>query len=247
MKENETNSITINFHIMKTFLKESGVLLLFAMLFITLTSCSKNSNTPAVNSNNYNGMGNMDIAFLQGQINAMPYETLSEDEKNSLIYIREEEKLARDVYLTLNTKRNINVFSNISSSEQTHMDAILLLLKKYNIPDPAGENAIGVFTNQTLQGIYTQLVAQGNASLLAAYKTGATIEDLDIFDLKTALAKIDNQDIKLVYDNLAKGSRNHMRAFYRNILNAGGTYTPKYITQTEFDAIINSDMERGRQ
>lgn len=232
---------------MKTILKESGVLLLFAVLFVTLTSCSKNNNAAVNGNNNGNGTGIMDIAYLQSQINTLPYETLSEDEKNSLILMREEEKLARDVYITLNTKWNTNVFSNISSSEQTHMDAILMLLKKYNITDPVGTNAVGVFTNQTLQGLYTQLVEQGNASLLAAFKTGATIEDLDIFDLKTALTKIDNQDIKLVYDNLTKGSRNHMRAFNRNIINNGGTYTPQYITQAEFDAIINSDMERGRQ
>lgn len=232
---------------MKTILKESGVLLLFAVLFFALTSCTKNNNGPAASNNNSNTAGNIDVALLQTQLNALPYEALSEEEKNSLIYMREEEKLARDVYLTLNTKWNTNVFSNISSSEQTHMDAILMLLKKYNITDPVGTNGIGVFANQTLQGIYTQLVAQGNASILAAYKTGATIEDLDIFDLKTALTKIDNQDIKLVYDNLTKGSRNHMRAFYRNILNAGGTYTPQYITQAEFDAVINSPMETGRQ
>lgn len=232
---------------MKTILKESGVLLLFALLFFTLTSCTKNSDTPAANGNgNNNGVGNIDVNFLQTQLNALPYEALSDEERNSLIYMREEEKLARDVYLTLNTKWNTNVFSNISSSEQTHMDAIMMLLKKYGITDPAGTNAIGVFSNQTLQGLYTQLVAQGNASLLAAYKTGATIEDLDIFDLKTALTKIDNQDIKLVYDNLTKGSRNHLRAYYRNILNAGGSYIPQYITQAEFDAIIAGQTETGR-
>jgi hypothetical protein len=233
---------------MKTILKESGALLLFAVVFVTLISCTKNNNATAGNGNNNgNGTGNIDIAYLQGQINTLPYEILSEDEKNSLILMREEEKLARDVYLTLNTKWNTNVFSNISSSEQTHMDAILMLLKKYNITDPVGNNGIGVFTNATLQGLYTRLVEQGNVSLLAAFKTGATIEDLDIFDLKTALTKIDNQDIKLVYDNLTRGSRNHMRAFNRNIINNGGTYAPQYITQAEFDAIINSDMERGRQ
>ena len=74
---------------------------------------------------------------------------------------------------------------------------------------------------------------------------GATIEDLDIFDLTNALINIDNQDIRLVYDMLTKGSRNHMRSFYKNILNVGGTYIPQYITQAEFDAIINSAMETG--
>jgi len=89
------------------------------------------------------------------------------------------------------------------------------------------------------------LVNQGNLSILDAYKVGATIEDLDIFDLKNALLQNDNQDIKLVYDMLTKGSRNHLRSFYKNILNAGGSYTPQYISQTEFDSIIGSAMETG--
>ena len=123
------------------------------------------------------------------------------------------------------------------------MDALLMLLNKYSLIDPVGSNGVGVFANTTLQTLYNQLVTQGNASVVDAYKVGATIEDLDIFDLKTALISIDNQDIRLVYDMLTKGSRNHMRSFYKNILNVGGTYTPLYITQAEFDAIINSAME----
>lgn len=123
------------------------------------------------------------------------------------------------------------------------MEAVRMLLKKYGLTDPVGSNAVGVFNNTILQNLYSQLVVRGNTSILEAYKVGATIEDLDIFDLKTALINIDNQDIRLVYDNLTKGSRNHMRSFYKNILNVGGTYTPQYITQAEFDAIINSPME----
>ena len=125
------------------------------------------------------------------------------------------------------------------------MDAILMLLNKYSLTDPVGSNAVGVFNNTILQNLYNQLLLQGNTNVPEAYKVGATIEDLDIFDLKTALINIDNQDIRLVYDMLTKGSRNHMRSFYKNILNAGGTYLPQYITQAEFDAIINSPMENG--
>ena len=159
--------------------------------------------------------------------------------------MREEEKLARDVYITLYSKWGSTIFSNISNSEQTHMDAVLMLLNKYGLADPVGSNPVGVFSNASLQNLYHQLVAQGTASLLNAYKTGATIEDLDIYDLTKALISVDNQDIRLVYNMLAKGSRNHMRSFYGNILNLGGTYIPQYITQAEFDAIINSPMETG--
>jgi hypothetical protein len=142
-------------------------------------------------------------------------------------------------------KWGAKIFTNISTSEQTHMDVVLMLLNKYNIPDPVGSNVVGVFNNSTLQTLYNQLVADGNTSVLNAFKVGATIEDLDIFDLTNALTTIDNQDIRLVYSMLTKGSRNHLRSFYGNILKVGGTYTPQYITQAEFDAIINSDMETG--
>ena len=94
--------------------------------------------------------------------------------------------------------------------------------------------------------MYNQLVEQGSISISDAMQVGATIEDLDIFDLENALVKIDNQDIKLVYENLTKGSRNHLRSFYSNILILEETYVPQFITQEKFDAIVNSPMEKGR-
>lgn len=226
---------------MKNLIKNSGFSILLAVLLFTVASCSKD-DTPANNSNNN---GNINAANLQAQITSLPTEPLNSAELTSLSFMREEEKLARDVYITLYNKWGVNIFTNISNSEQTHMDAILMLLSKYSLTDPVSNNAVGVFNNVTLQNLYNQLVAQGNISVLDAYKVGATIEDLDIFDLKNALLNNDNQDIKLVYDMLTKGSRNHIRSFYKNILSVGGSYSPQYITQAEFDAIINTAMETG--
>lgn len=226
---------------MKNILKRSGFLLLVVIMIVSNVSCSKD-DSPDENGNNN---GNINMADLQAQINSLPIEPLNSFELTSLSLIREEEKLARDIYISLYNKWAVNIFTNISGSEQTHMESVLLLLNKYNLTDPVGTNAVGVFTDTTLQRLYDQLLIQGNASVLDAYKVGATIEDLDIFDLKNALTEIDNQDINLVYGKLGKGSRNHMRSFYKNILNVGGTYTPQYITQVEFDAIINSAMETG--
>ena len=56
---------------------------------------------------------------------------------------------------------------------------------------------------------------------------------------------VDNEDLKFVYNNLLRGSRNHLRAFVRNISNQGETYEPQYMKQEAFDVIINSEMERG--
>ncbi|MBC6489478.1 hypothetical protein BC349_00740 [Flavihumibacter stibioxidans] len=171
--------------------------------------------------------------------------TISEDERHSLLFMREEEKLARDVYITLYKKWGDAIFSNISESEQSHMDAILKLLVKYNLPDPAANNPIGVFTDESLQSLYNQLVAKGSTSLMNALIVGATIEDMDLRDIKEDLQTIDNSDIIEVYENLLKGSRNHLRSFYSKILDLGGTYTPQYITQEEFEEVVSSEMETG--
>jgi hypothetical protein len=89
------------------------------------------------------------------------------------------------------------------------------------------------------------LVTQGSTSTLNAFIVGATIENLDIFDLNNWNSKVDNQDIKYIYQNLTKGSRNHMRSFYGQVTGSGGTYSAQYISQTELDAIINSPKETG--
>lgn len=49
--------------------------------------------------------------------------------------MREEEKLARDVYLTFGEKWGLTLFTNIAKSEQTHTDAVKTLLDRYEIKD----------------------------------------------------------------------------------------------------------------
>jgi hypothetical protein len=184
-------------------------------------------------------------ATVTSQIIDLPLEPLNADESASLLLMREEEKLAKDVYTALYAKWGIIVFLNISPSEQQHTDAILTLLNKYGLKDPVGNNVAGVFTSPYLQTLYTNLVAQGSTSVLDAYKVGATIEDLDIFDLAKALLKNDNQDIKLVYDLLLMGSRNHMRSFYGQIISLVGSYSAQFITQSELEAIVTTPREKG--
>ena len=131
---------------MKNIIKNASLLFLAAGLLLALTSCSKDDTS----ANNSNNNGNINLTNLQAQLNSLPIEPLSNDELTSLSFMREEEKLARDVYITLYSKWSVNIFNNISSSEQTHMDAVLLLLKKYNLTDPVGSTAVGVFNNATL-------------------------------------------------------------------------------------------------
>jgi hypothetical protein len=183
---------------------------------------------------------------LSGVVSSLPYEELSAEETAGLVQMREEEKLARDVYQVLAEKWSLAVFTNIAGSEQRHMDAVKSLLDKYNIDDPIIDSTIGVFTNPDLQALFDQLTAKGNESMVDALQVGATIEDLDIYDLEEFISQADNKDINTVYQNLLKGSRNHLRAFWYQLSLNGGEYEAQYISAEEFAAIVTSDRERGR-
>ena len=185
-------------------------------------------------------------AVSQEQIDILPVEPLTLAEEESLLFMREEEKLARDVYLYLYEIWQDQIFLNISASEQQHTDAVLGLIEKYNLPDPAADKAVGEYENLDLQGLYDLLTAQGAVSLIDALIVGATIEDMDINDLNSQLLFIDNADITLVYESLLKGSRNHLRAFTSQLIDLGLDYVPVYISQKDYDAIVSSPAEKGQ-
>jgi hypothetical protein len=171
---------------------------------------------------------------------------LSVLEKEGLLYMREEEKLARDVYLTFYDIWKLNNFYNISNSEQHHMDAIKNLLDKYGLNDPAAGKGIGEFTNSHLQGLYNQLVEEGSSSAKAALIVGGKIEEIDILDLQKYKAGTNKSDIINVYDNLIHGSENHLRSFVGTLSSKYGvTYEPQYLSEEEFNSIINSSGGKG--
>ena len=121
-----------------------------------------------------------------------------------------------------------------------------VLLDRYDIEDPVKDDSVGVFTSPKLDELYDNLVEQGFSSSLDAFIVGAIVEDLDLYDLSELLAETDNADIIVTYNNLSKGSRNHLRAFFEQIVNNDGLYSPQFITQEEFDDIISSEQERGQ-
>ncbi|MGB5507341.1 DUF2202 domain-containing protein [Robiginitalea sp.] len=169
-------------------------------------------------------------------------DVLTQIEKEALTFMLEEERLARDVYDHLFAKWGLSQFENISISEQSHMDAVENLLKQYDLPYSILE--AGTFQNAALQGSYDNLVAQGDVDLVGALTSGATIEDLDIFDLENWMGQIENDVILNVFSKLQCGSRNHLRAFTNSLDKEGETYTPQFISQTEYEQILLSDQER---
>ena len=163
--------------------------------------------------------------------------TLSTVEADDLLKMREEEKVARDVYLKLYARWKTPVFSQIAASEQIHFDALGAKIRTYGLTDPAlpGE---GDFTNTDLQNAYDELSASGLTSPVQALTVGATIEDMDISDLQTAIADTDQAALRTTYQNLMEGSKNHLRAFVKLLRAAGVQYQPQYIDEALFDAIV---------
>lgn len=184
--------------------------------------------------------------FAQNRRGPVVIGEISQAEAEDLVFMREEEKLARDVYLKMFEMWQNPVFSNIANSEQNHMDAIKRLIDAYGLVDPILE--IGVFSNPDLQILYDQLIGQGALSELDALKVGALIEEVDISDLAIALNETTSTYIQQVYQRLMAGSENHLRAFVRSIELQENPYFAQFMSQEEVDQILSStNMNQGNQ
>ena len=170
---------------------------------------------------------------------ALQSQELTEDEISGILFMREEEKVARDVYLYLYELYPLRPFLNISKSEQAHMDAIKYLIDTYELEDPVGENPPGVFQNEDLQLMYNELIEQGSTGRVEALQVGALIEEVDILDLQTELEEhATHEDVIRVFGNLCSGSENHLRAFVRVLRLYEVDYEPLKLDQEEFDRIL---------
>lgn len=138
---------------------------------------------------------------------------INDDEARDLVFIREEEKLAHDVYTMMYDLWQKQIFANIAASEQKHMDAVLQLLVHYSITDPVDSNPVGVFVNEDIQALYDDLMTKGSLSLIDALEVGVIIEQTDIEDISAALARTDEVRITRVYEHLIEGSNNHLSSF----------------------------------
>ena len=171
---------------------------------------------------------------------------LNEVEISGIVFMREEEKLARDVYLQLADLWDMNIFANIANSEDTHMKAVLSLIEIADLEDPAQEMGFGEFLNQDLQSLYDGLIARGGESLAEALMVGAAIEEIDILDLQEYLAETDNYSVIEVYQNLLNGSINHLNSFVRTYeRQTGEEYQPQYLTEQAFQELLTAGSQGG--
>ena len=176
----------------------------------------------------------------QATIAALSDTELSTSELEGIAFMREEEKLARDVYIQLADLWNMNIFSNISRSEDTHMEAVKTLIDLFGFEDPVQDNEVGVFTDPILQDLHDELMVSGSISLADALLVGGAIEEIDILDLQKYLNETSNSAVIEVYENLLRGSINHLNSFVRNYeRQTGETYQPQFLSQEEYEELIS--------
>jgi len=180
----------------------------------------------AADANNTNYLCTVDTDNVDGQIMELSAaldlaaSSLSEQLQADLLFMWEEEKLARDVYLAMYEKWGSTIFITIANnSEQSHMDSVKAMIDKYNVNVGDRTEERGVFVNTDLQTLYNILIAKGNVSVIEAYKVGVLIEITDIEDLDIRLqAEGLPADIRTVYEALRTGSENHLAAFNKQLL-----------------------------
>lgn len=142
--------------------------------------------------------------------------TLSAEQIQTLSYLIQEEKLAKDVYTTLYNQWWNQKFANILSSEDKHRSQLATIFTTYNITNPIVSEEVWVFANEELYQLYQQLIKQGKQSEADALQVGITIEQKDIKDIESMMELfIDYPDITLVLQNLLKGSQRHLQAFQK--------------------------------
>jgi hypothetical protein len=212
------------------------------MLVVLLASATSAYAAPDTGKGGNNGTKGKSSSAGTGLVATTATGTLTDAEIADLVYMREEEKLARDVYLTLYDMWGLQTFSSIAASEQAHTDSIKGLLDAYGIADPVVNDTVGVFTNPDLQALYSQLVATGSTSLVDALKVGAAIEEIDIADLYESMAETVQPNILQVYSRLLSGSENHLRSFVSALSAQGVDYAPQYLSADTYSAIIGSAM-----
>ena len=195
----------------------------------------------------------------------VPQETavFDHNEATHLVFMREEEKLARDVYTKLGMLYPDSVvFGQIDDSEQRHTDAVKAMLEQYGEEDPSTNDNLGVFTGEAFGDYFSEkyeyLVNRAAVSELDALYVGAFIEELDMQDIRQCpqviveqdngiddttqcgLVYTDQPDIISLYGHLLEGSANHLEGYVRAIesIIGEGAYTAQVLSQDAVDELL---------
>lgn len=200
---------------------------------ISLVACNANEGVEDISSTS--GEESSSVLMEVPGFTTLP-ENLTQSDVDGLMQMREEEKLAQDVYLYFYAKYKYRIFTNIAASEKAHTSAVLALINYFKLSDPA-KTSQGEFTNPDIASLYKTLIEKGT-TVENALATGAFIEEYDINDLKEEIALSQNADVKKVYGNLLRASGFHLKSFAAMLKFKGIVYQPQILTAEEYAAIV---------
>ena len=229
-----------------------GAAIVWGMVLLSVAGCgdfalkSREPEGPAnVTHVDELGYTEVDLEALDGALGALPMGQLSESEVEAIAYLREVEKLARDVLLALDEQWDDEAFRRVAQSEDTHTEAIKALIDRYNLWDPSSVTWDGYYNNEELLALHRQLVRRGKGSAVDALAVGVQIQEISILDMREYRAETDDEDVQMVYENLLRASRNHLRVFAALLEEQGAVYERKHLGQTLFDEIVSTPPEPG--
>ena len=178
-------------------------------------------------------------------ISTLPSSTLTQELKDALAYMGNEERLAYDIYMNLYNYHSANgdrvsQLQNIASrSEQSHVGIVQSLVQKYdltaadldNVQNGIADNTVsfsdmpsGQYDIPAIQSLYDALYAKGTDSVQDALEVGCMVEVTDINDLDhyLSLAAASNaEDVQAAFEVLRDGSYKHYWAFDKGLKNRG--------------------------
>ncbi|WP_456450093.1 DUF2202 domain-containing protein [Hydrogenimonas sp.] len=196
-------------------------------------------NLPVLTDENITALQSQGGQGMKGIVEAaerMPESNLTEEQKYTLAYMWNEEKLAKDIYLALDEIFPHDTFYNIATRSETQYEAAVeALVKKHDINITNLENyevsyseeelralAPGEYAVPEVQALYDALYAEGSRSLTSALQVGCKVEVTDVADLDEDIEIAEGApDLVMVYTALRSGSYNHYWAFDRALKSLG--------------------------
>lgn len=189
--------------------------------------------------------------------------TLDFNEQTHLVFICEEEKLARDVYHLFSRRfPELGVFAELEAAKESGRCTVEELLRRYRVSIPRVNDNVGVFSWGIYGRHFTEkflvLSNQGSLNPLSALYAGAFIEELNIIDINQCPKVIvdvdngindasacgmkytDNPAIRAAYDELLAESRRHLQILVNNIeqRTGPGSYRAQLLQPEDLASIV---------
>jgi len=149
--------------------------------------------------------------------------TSSSSVKKSLAFMYEEERLAKEVYLSVYKKQPVQQLYRIATNSETrHISAVESLARKYGVA--ISPQRVGRYRNSHIQSLFNTLYKKGIRSTKDALQVGCMVEVTDINDLNKYIYQAQQagaSDVLQTYEFLRKGSYNHYWAFDKGLKSIG--------------------------